>query len=238
MRLTVKDVSSMLGVSKKTVYRWMNERKLPGYRVSGQYRFNRAEILAWSTHNKVNLSPDALHEHEDDDQPLPTLEEALVAGGIHYRVAGYDQATALRGVVNVLSLPDELDREYLWQLLLVRERMASTGIGDGIAIPHTRNPVVLHVPRASVSLCFLEQPIEFGALDGKPVVALFTLISPTVRAHLHLLSRFSFALRDAEFKSLIHNQAGREPLLNALKRIQETLPSVPVDNGEIKDEIL
>ena len=48
-------------------------------------------------------------------------------------------------------------------------RSRSTAVGDGIAIPHVRNPVVLHVGRPAIALCFLERAIEYGALDGKPV---------------------------------------------------------------------
>jgi mannitol/fructose-specific phosphotransferase system IIA component (Ntr-type) len=89
-----------------------------------------------------------------------------------------------------------VDREFLYKVLLARESLGSTGIGDGIAIPHVRNPIVLHLSRPIVTLCFLERPVDFGALDGQPVNTLFTLISPTVRAHLHLLSRLAFTLRD------------------------------------------
>ena len=70
---------------------------------------------------------------------------------------------------------------------MARESLGSTGIGDGIAIPHVRNPIVMHIPRPTITLCFLEHPIDFGALDGQPVHTLFTIVSPTVRAHLHLL---------------------------------------------------
>ena len=85
-----------------------------------------------------------------------------------------------------MRLPEEVDSEFLYQVLLAREALGSTGMGDGIAIPHVRNPIVLHLSRPMVTLCFLETPIDFGSLDGKPVTTLFTLISPTVRAHLHL----------------------------------------------------
>jgi PTS system nitrogen regulatory IIA component len=234
MKLTVRDVSELLDVSEKTVYRWLNDGKLPGYRMSGQYRFSRAEILEWATANKLNVSLGALQEAENPEQPVPTLPEALQTGGIFYRIGGTDIASALRSVVEVLRLPEEVDREFLFQVLLAREQLASTGIGDGIAIPHARNPIVLHVDKPLVSLCFLEQPIDFGALDARPVQALFTLISPTVRAHLHLLSRLSFALRDAEFKSLLMAQAARDELLKAVRRITAELatpPGIPTSNG-------
>ena len=61
-------------------------------------------------------------------------------------------------------------------MLEAREAMGSTGIGDGIAIPHARYPVVLHLDKPLVSLCFLEQPIDFGALDARPVQALRCLL--------------------------------------------------------------
>jgi PTS system nitrogen regulatory IIA component len=76
-----------------------------------------------------------------------------------------------------------------------------------------------------VTLCFLEHPVDFGALDGQPVTTLFTLISPTVRAHLYLLSRLGFALRDPDFKKSVTHQASREEILEALRRV-ETLMAV------------
>ena len=98
---------------------------------------------------------------------------ALEAGGVFYRVSGFDKESALREVVELLRLPEEVDRPFLLRVLLAREAIAPTAIGDGIAIPHVRNPVVLHVGRPTITLCFLEQPIEYNALDGKPVHALF-----------------------------------------------------------------
>ncbi|MGV8042245.1 MAG: proton-conducting transporter membrane subunit [Thermoanaerobaculaceae bacterium] len=50
--------------------------------------------------------------------------------------------------------------------------------------------------RPLVTLCFLRRPVDFGAVDGKPVVALFSLVSSTPKMHLHLLSRLAYALRD------------------------------------------
>jgi PTS system nitrogen regulatory IIA component len=64
-----------------------------------------------------------------------------------------------------------------------------------------------------ITLCFLEAPIEFGAIDGKPVQALFTMVSPTVRAHLHLLSRLTFGLRQPPFAAAVASQGSREELL-------------------------
>jgi PTS system nitrogen regulatory IIA component len=60
-------------------------------------------------------------------------------------------------------------------------------------------------------------------LDGQPVQTLFTLISPTVKAHLYLLSRLTFALRNPDFKALIVRQASRDEILAAAKRVSDGL---------------
>ncbi len=223
MKLTVRDAAHLLSVSEKTIYRWIKQGVLPAYQISDQYRFNRAELLEWATSRKINVSPEIFSEPEGGDTPPPSLLDALKAGGIHYRIAGATKGYVLRSVVDTMQLPEEVDREFLYQVLLAREALGSTGVGDGIAIPHVRNPIVLHLSRPMVTLCFLETPIDFGALDGKPVTTLFTLISPTVRAHLHLLSRLGFALHDAAFKDAVLRQAGREEILAALGQIEKAL---------------
>lgn len=108
-------------------------------------------------------------------------------------------------------------------MLLARERLGSTALGDGIAIPHPRNPIVLHVPRPTATLCFFEHPPGFGALDGKPVHTLITLEGPTVKGHLRLLSRLAFCLRDPGLKALLAEQAGRESILTAFREVEGRL---------------
>jgi PTS system nitrogen regulatory IIA component len=153
-----------------------------------------------------------------------------------YRLSGVDKPTVLRNVVETLRLPDGVNREFLFEVLMAREALEPTALGDGIAVPHVRNPIVHHVQRPLLTLFFLEQPVEFGALDGLPVHTLFTLISPTVKAHLHLLSRLTFALRDADFKALILRQASRDEILAAAKRISESLrkPATPTVESLLK----
>ncbi len=223
MKLTVRDVSDLFKISEKTVYRWVSQGILPAYRVNDQYRFNRAELLEWATARRMNVSPELFDEPESDTAPIPGLVDALRAGGIFYRVGGTNKESALRALVEHLRLPDEVDREFVLRVLLARERLQSTGIGEGIAIPHVRNPIVLHVSRPMITLCFLEQPVEFEALDGKPVFALFSLVCPTVRAHLRLLSRLAFGLNDVGFKNAVLRQAARDEILSEAQRVEASL---------------
>ena len=215
MQLTVRDVAKLLNISEKTIYRWINQGSLPAYRINDQYRFNRAELLEWAISRKISVSEEIFQEPEIASASIPSLAEAIYQGGVYYRLEGTDKESVLRSVVEVMRLPEEVDREFLLRVLLARENLESTGIGDGVAIPHVRSPIVLNVSHPMITLCFLEKPVDFGALDGKPVHTLFSLISPTTRAHLHLLSRLAFGLRDPHFKSVILRQGLREEILTA-----------------------
>jgi nitrogen PTS system EIIA component len=220
MQIGVRDAAHLLGVSEKTIYRWIKEGQIPVYRINEQHRFNRAELLEWATARRINVSPEIFGLGEDTAvTPLINIADALEEGGIHYRVPGTEKGTVLSAVVELMTLPDEVDRRFLIQVLLARESLGSTGVGDGIAIPHVRNPIVIHVPKPTATLCFLEHPIEFDAIDGKPVHTLFTIVSPTVRSHLHLLSRLAFALRDEDFRSILARQGSQEEILQALRRL-------------------
>jgi PTS system nitrogen regulatory IIA component len=220
MQLTLRDVTHLFNVPEQTIQRWIQQRKFPAHRVNGRFRFNRTELLEWATAEQVKVSVDLFEEPEGAGQTAPSLVDALRAGGVFHGLKGSDKASALWAVVDTLPLPPEVDRQFLLRILLAREALASTGVGGGIAIPHVRNPLVLPVSRPLITLCFLEQPIEFGALDGRPVDTLFTLISPTVRTHLHLLSRLSFALHDPGFKEVLNRRASAAEILHEADRVE------------------
>jgi len=225
MQLSVRDTARLLGVSEKTIYRWAQKGEMPHVRMNDQYRFQRAEVLQWATARRTPVSPEIFAEPEEG--PLPPLAEALEAGGIFYRIAGDDVASVLWEVASHLRLPEEVDRQYLHQVLLAREALGSTALGEGIAVPHLRAPVVLHIPRPTVTLCFLERPVDFHALDRIPVTTVFTVLSPSVRAHLHLLARLAFCLRGAAVRAALDEEAGRDEILEAFTAAEAALPPAP-----------
>ena len=224
MQLTVREVAELLKVSERKVYAWIQDGGLPAYRVNERYRFNRAELLEWATSRNLEVSADLFH-NGDEDMPPASFAKSLEEGCIFHGVGGTNKESLLHAVVEAIQLPAHVNRELLFRVLLAREALGSTGLGDGIAIPHPRNPIVLQVEKPEIALCFLANPIDFGIIDGKPVHTLFTLVSPTVRDHLHLLSRLAFALRDPAFKAAITRRASSDDILLEARRIEAGLDS-------------
>lgn len=223
MQLTTRDAARLLGVSESTLYRWLKGGELNATRVNDQYRFNRIDLLEFASSRNLEISPELLAQLEADQPQLPSLGDALRAGGVHTGVSGADKASILRAVVDRMPLKGPAERELLHRVLLAREALGSTAFGNGIAIPHPRNPIVLHVRRPEVAICYLDHPVEFEALDGKPVHTLVTLVSPSTRAHLHLLAVVAQALRDPGVVAKLEARAGVDELVPELARVEAAL---------------
>lgn len=223
MVLDVKEVSKLFAVSEKTVYRWIAKSEIPTYKLGETYRFNRVELLEWATSKKKSISSAIFDEVLDADDTMPSLVETLSAGGIHYRVSGNDKESVIRSIVNIMPLSDDVDKEFLISALLARENMGTTAIGDGIAIPHVRNPIIFHVNKPVLALSFLEHSVEFGALDKKPVDTVLTIITNSIRSHLHILSRLSFALHQPAIRNVVTSTSNREQIVQAFMSIEKDL---------------
>jgi PTS system nitrogen regulatory IIA component len=223
MELGARQVAEFLNISEKQLYQWISRKKIPAIRVGTQYRFNKAKLIEWAISRKITLSPAIFAQDEPDFPDAPRLDQTLEQGGVHYGIKGSDIPSVLEQVIALMPLPPEVDRGYVLQVLLARESMGSTGLGNGIAIPHVRNPIIMRVSQPVVSLCFLETPIPFNAIDGKPVHTLFTIVSPSSRAHIHLLSRLSYALKNAEFMDLIGRKADKDAIVASAGAIENAL---------------
>ena len=223
MLMKASEVAAELDEQESTVLKWIKKQKLPATLVKGSYRINRVDLLEWATEHGIKVPPELFGAAQADIH-LPSLSEALEAGGVHCGVPGDDTLSVLRNVVNLLKLPPQMDPDFLLQVLLAREALGTTAVGDGIAIPHVRNPILLQSkPAPAITLCFLENPIDFGALDGEPVRILFLLTSPTVKVHLHLLSRLAYALHDGQFRGALNTACDPVGIIEAARRFERDM---------------
>lgn len=105
----------------------------------------------------------------------------------------------LVGLISELAGPPEA-RQTLLRALQDREQLHSTGIGDGIALPHARNAIVGLVDRPIIVFGRHPTGVPYGAIDGQPARLFFLLIAPTVTQHLAMLAKISRLLRDPKLR--------------------------------------
>lgn len=221
MQLSFAEAIRYLKVSESTARRWIRDRGLPVHRADERLFVHPVELWEWAMEHRVPVSSELLERARREPEAVPPISDLVESGGLHYDVPGHDAAEVLREVVQRLPLPPLVDREFLTSALAAREAMGSTGIGHGIAIPHVRNPILLQVAEPTVSLCFLRHAVEFGAIDDRPVHTIFTVVSPTVPAHLRILAELSYLLHDAELRDLLQRRAPAPRLLERMRALEE-----------------
>lgn len=130
------------------------------------------------------------------------LSQLMSRTNINLNLKSTDTEGVLEELVNQVSAiakqPEA--RQTLLRALHEREQLHSTGIGDGVALPHTRNALVGLVDRPVVVFGRSTQGIPFGAIDGEPSKLFFLLVAPTVTEHLSVLARLSRLLRDPKVR--------------------------------------
>jgi PTS system nitrogen regulatory IIA component len=221
MQLTNRQTASYFGVSEGEVRRWVVERDLPVHRVNERLHLNAIEVWEWAVERGIPVSRSLLDEARRAPEAIPSLASLLSAGGIYRDVEGDDKSGVLASMVRRLPLPEEVDREHLLAVLEAREAMGSTGIGGGIAIPHVRNPILLHVDHPLVALFLLRHPVDFDSIDGRPVHAVFLVVSSSIPIHLRILAELGFALRDTELRELLHQRASEQQILSRVAELAE-----------------
>lgn len=107
-----------------------------------------------------------------------------------------------------------LNEDLLLQSLLARERLGSTGLGNGIAIPHCR---LKNIDTVMGALITLAEPVEFDAVDGKPVDIIFILLAPerALQEHLKALAALADLFNRAEFRQSIRAATTAQQLYHA-----------------------
>jgi PTS system nitrogen regulatory IIA component len=123
------------------------------------------------------------------------LSDFLKPEGVIATLKANSKKQALQELAEHAATASGLPERDIFETLLQRERLGSTGIGHGIAIPHGKLP---KVERLFGLFARLERPIDFEALDGEPVDLLFLLIAPEAAGadHLKALARVARVLRD------------------------------------------
>jgi mannitol/fructose-specific phosphotransferase system IIA component (Ntr-type) len=116
-------------------------------------------------------------------------------------------------------------RNKLLRALHEREQLHSTGIGDGVALPHARNALVGLVDKPVIVFGRHAKGIPYGAIDGKPAQLFFLLIAPTVTEHLGVLARVSRVLRDAKLRQVLLTVDKPEKALALIREAETNLYS-------------
>jgi PTS system nitrogen regulatory IIA component len=118
------------------------------------------------------------------------------------------------------------DQQNLYQRLLERENQESTGIGNGIAIPHCK---VDNLNQVILSIGYSDTGVNFKSIDGQPTSFFFVVISPTTSSvvHLRTLAALSRLLKSQSFLAKLQNRPSKSELIHLIKEEEEGATVAP-----------
>jgi len=131
-----------------------------------------------------------------------SLHQLFSPASVNLNLKSLDRESVLEELVTQIpELKNQAEaRQTLLRALHEREQLHSTGIGDGIALPHARNALVGLVDHPIIVFGRHPEGIAYGAIDSVPARLFFLLIAPTVTQHLAMLARLSRLLRDPRLR--------------------------------------
>lgn len=227
VNLNAREVAALLQIPVVKVQRWVHQGKIPCKFKDNAYYFKKKEVLEWAkSHNLLIQNAEKKTEKPDQDDSW-TLKQGIENGGVFFDLEGDDIFNVLKNAVGRIAFPPPLDKELIFEELISREEMASTGIGKGVAIPHPRRNLDLKLEIPIISVFFLKNRIDFNSIDGKPVFVLFMMFSPSPTAHLNLLSRLSFLLRDRDFLQELEACSNKENLIALIETKEMAIKTAP-----------
>ncbi|MDO3382851.1 PTS IIA-like nitrogen regulatory protein PtsN [Gilvimarinus algae] len=133
------------------------------------------------------------------------IEQILAPQRTLSHIEGVSKKRALEILANTIAEQEQgLDADDIFRRLIARERLGSTGIGHGVAIPHCRIPGCAATLGALITL---KEPIDFDAVDGEPVDVLFAMLVPEQAndEHLQTLASLASALNDDGFRQALRS---------------------------------
>ena len=142
------------------------------------------------------------------------LEELLSPERCHCRIEGVSKKRILTRVSEIVSENIEsLEVGEVFDALMAREQLGTTGLGNGIAIPHCRLAPCKNIIGALITL---KEPVNFDSLDNRPVDILFVLLVPREEndEHVRTLAELATLFNDEDFCYTIRHTNDREDLYN------------------------
>jgi len=211
--MTLSEVATYLKIAEKTVSRMITRGEIPCTKVASQWRFMKSMIDDWLI-SRMNVVPQndlaKILENPEGLIPFTRLtSEDLILDNVK---AGTKKDILAQLIVPLVEQEIIEDADDFLRKLLTREKMVTTGIGRGVAIPHLRHPKENPGggPRMVVGIC--RNGTDYESMDGKLTHLFFLLVSDSEVVHLRVMAKLNQILREGDFVTRLMNAKKAEVL--------------------------
>ena len=222
--LTLSEAAAYLKLAERTIHRMIQRNEIPCARVGGQWRFMKSVLDDWLLSRMQVLPRNELAPLLGATGGIVRLAPMIEARNVVDPVEPGAPAAVLAQLVQ--PLVDQgivAERSRYVELLLARERLSSTAVGMGVAVPHVRRPQDNPPGAPAVVLGVCRDGLSFDAPDEKPVHFFFLLSATSEVVHLRLLKRIMLLFREQETRVALLSCGSPESMLAELNRREAVL---------------
>ncbi|NQT58465.1 MAG: PTS sugar transporter subunit IIA [Bacteroidetes bacterium] len=200
--MTLTEVANYLKLSEKTILKMIKNQEIPCAKIANQWRFLRPLIEDWLL-AKMNVIPQndlsRLIEEQYDHVPVSRFTSVPLITALPENT---DKQEALLLLTTIASDHKIIsDKDTVYQKLIEREQMISTGIGNGIAIPHMRSPSSLVINGPKIVIGLSKKGISYDSSDNQPVHLIFLILTDSEVVHLRIMAKLAQMIRKKNMAS-------------------------------------
>ena len=194
--MSLDEFARHVGMDARDVWKLADRGQLPGQKIGGEWRFNRARVTEWLQQELPSLEERRLIEVERAMGDVNAQDDALFVTdligleGVDLYLPARTRNSVLRELIRLVGRTGLLwDEQGLFRAVGKREQMVSTALPNGVAIPHPRQPMPYATAEPLICLARVPAGIGFGAPDRKLTDLFFLICTHDDRYHLRVLAR-------------------------------------------------
>jgi PTS system nitrogen regulatory IIA component len=217
--MTLGELAAYLKLAEKTVLRLVHRGEIPCFKVASQWRFLRTVIDDWMLTQIQGMPASGLARLIEGDQPVVPVSRLLRQDFIRQDIRPADKQGVLRQLIEPLLSAQIIPAAGPFlDKLLVREYMASTGVGRGVALPHLRHPRENPPGGPYLVLGICREGTDFQALDGGKSHLFALLCADSEIVHLRVMAALALLLRRGELVEALVAAQDSQEIVNMILR--------------------
>lgn len=222
--LTLSEAASYLKLAERTIHRMIQRNEIPCARVGGQWRFMKTVLDDWLLSRMKVIPRNELAPFVEATDGIVRLAPMIAPLNVVDPIRPGDATTVLTQLIRPLVNNGVVaDASKYVDLLLSRERLSSTAVGMGVAVPHVRRPEDNPPGAPAVLLGICRDGVPFDAPDDRPVHFFFLLSASSEVVHLRLLKRIILLFRERSTRDALLRCPSVDDMLAELRKTEEGL---------------
>jgi len=222
--MTLSEVAEYLQLSEKTILRLCQRGGIPGAKIASQWRFMRTVIRDWLAGQMQTMASCELESLVSKEKTILPLHEVLRSDLIVLKIVPGPKESILKQLVMPLRKTGfARDPSILLQSLIERERMMTTAVGHGIAMPHPRRPIEGMFAEPAIVLGLCPKGARFEAVDDRLVHLFFLICATRDEIHLQLMAKVSWLARHENIMSQLQQASSGRQVIDIVTKATKTL---------------